>query len=74
VETLLEEVDELKRVKHELEERKTSFQQQVCSYLFFPFKNNLFILFKIAETRHLYEYLHHQVLPDRQLPPAIIVK
>jgi hypothetical protein len=56
VETLLEEVDELKRVKHELEERKTSFQQQ------------------IAETRHLYEYLHHQVLPDRQLPPAIIVK
>jgi hypothetical protein len=56
VETLLEEVDELKRVKHELEERKKSYEQQ------------------IAETRHLYEYLHLQVLPDRQLPPAIIVK
>ena len=31
-------------------------------------------LFKIAETRNQYEYLHRQVLPDRQLPPAIIVK
>jgi len=56
VESLLEEVDELKRVKHELEERKRAYQQQ------------------IAETRNEYEYLHHQVLPDRQLPPAIIVK
>jgi len=56
VETLLEEVDELKRVKYELEERKKSYQQQ------------------IVETRHLYEYLHRQILPDRQLPPAIIVK
>jgi len=56
VDSLLEEVDELKRVKHELEERKRAFQQQ------------------IAETRSQYEYLHRQVLPDRQLPPAIIVK
>jgi hypothetical protein len=56
VESLLEEVDELKRVKHELEERKRVYQQQ------------------IAETRNQYEYLHRQVLPDRQLPPAIIVK
>jgi len=56
VESLLEEVDELKRVKHELEERKKAYQQQ------------------IAETRNQYEYLHRQVLPDRQLPPAIIVK
>jgi len=52
----LEEVDELKRVKHELEERKRAYQQQ------------------IAETRRQYENLHHQVLPDRQLPPAIVVK
>jgi hypothetical protein len=56
VESLLEEVDELKRVKYELEERKRAYQQQ------------------ITETRNQYEYLHHQVLPDRQLPPAIIVK
>jgi hypothetical protein len=56
VESLLEEVDELKRVKHELEERKRAYQQQ------------------INETRNQYEYLHRQVLPDRQLPPAIIVK
>jgi hypothetical protein len=56
VETLLERVDELKRVKRELEERKKAYQQQ------------------IAETRHSYEYLHRQVLPDRQLLPAIIVK
>ncbi|CAF3058513.1 unnamed protein product [Rotaria sp. Silwood2] len=56
VEALLEEVDELKRQKHELEERKKSFKQQ------------------IVETRRQYEYLHRQVLPDRQLPPAIIVK
>jgi hypothetical protein len=56
VESLLEEVDELKRVKHELEERKRAYQQQ------------------ITETRSQYEYLHRQVLPDRQLPPAIIVK
>lgn len=56
VESLLDEVDELKRVKHELEERKKLFQQQ------------------IRETRHSYEYLHQQVLPDRQLPPAISVK
>ncbi|CAF1160811.1 unnamed protein product [Rotaria sordida] len=56
VETLLEEVDELKRQKHELEERRTLYQQQ------------------ITETRRQYEYLHRQVLPDRQLPPAIIVK
>lgn len=56
VESLLEEVDELKRVKHELEERKRSYQQQ------------------IEETRHQYEYLHRQVLPDRQLPPAIRVQ
>jgi hypothetical protein len=56
VESLLEEVDELKRVKHELEERKRAYQQQ------------------ITETRNQYEYLHRQVLPDRQLPPAIIVK
>ncbi|CAF1294835.1 unnamed protein product [Rotaria sp. Silwood1] len=56
VEALLEEVDELKRQKHELEENKKSYQQQ------------------ITETRRQYEYLHRQVLPDRQLPPAIIVK
>jgi FtsZ-binding cell division protein ZapB len=56
VESLLEEVDELKRVKHELQERRQAFQQQ------------------IAETRAEYEHLHHQVLPNRQLPPAIIVK
>jgi hypothetical protein len=56
VESLLEEVDELKRVKYELEERKRAYHQQ------------------IAETRNQYEYLHRQVLPDRQLPPAITVK
>ncbi|CAF3760926.1 unnamed protein product [Rotaria magnacalcarata] len=56
VETLVEEVDDLKRLKHELEERRKSYQQQ------------------ITETRDQYEYLHRQVLPDRQLPPAIIVK
>ncbi|CAF1339703.1 unnamed protein product [Rotaria sp. Silwood1] len=56
VESLYEEVDELKRVKHELEERKKAILQQ------------------ISETRRQYEYLHQQVLPDRQLPPAIIVK
>ncbi|CAF1330566.1 unnamed protein product [Adineta ricciae] len=56
VETLLEEVDELKRVKHDLEQRQKYFQQQ------------------IIETRSQYEYLHRQVLPDRQLPPAIFVK
>ncbi|CAF1168906.1 unnamed protein product [Adineta ricciae] len=56
VEALLEEVDELKRVKHDLEERKRLYQQQ------------------IEETRQQYEYLHHQVLPDRQLPPAISVQ
>lgn len=56
VESLLDEVDELKRVKHELEERKKLFQKQ------------------IVDTRHAYEYLHRQVLPDRQLPPAISVK
>ncbi|UJR15086.1 hypothetical protein I4U23_002053 [Adineta vaga] len=56
VESLLEEVDELKRVKHELEERKRTYQQQ------------------IEETRHQYEYLHRQVLPDRQLPPVIRVQ
>ncbi|CAF0740277.1 unnamed protein product [Adineta steineri] len=56
VESLLEEVDDLKRLKHDLEQRKKSFQQQ------------------IIETRNQYEYLHRQVLPDRQLPPAIIVK
>jgi hypothetical protein len=56
VESLLDEVDELKRIKHELEERKKSYQQQ------------------IVETRNQYEYLHRQVLPNRQLPPAIIVK
>jgi hypothetical protein len=31
VESLLEEVDELKRVKHELEDRKKAYQQQVDS-------------------------------------------
>ncbi|CAF0950764.1 unnamed protein product [Rotaria sordida] len=56
VEFLSEEVDELKRVKHELEERKKAILQQ------------------IADTRRQYEYLHQQVLPDRQLPPVIIVK
>ncbi|CAF4446756.1 unnamed protein product, partial [Adineta steineri] len=56
VESLLEEVDDLKRLKQDLEQRKKSFQQQ------------------IIETRNQYEYLHRQVLPDRQLPPAIIVK
>lgn len=56
IDTLLQEVDELKRVKHELEERKRIYQQQ------------------IVETRQQYEYLHRQTLPDRQLPPTIIVK
>lgn len=56
VEVLLEEVDELKRMKNDLEERKRIYQQQ------------------IDETRHQYEYLHRQVLPNRQLPPAIFVK
>ncbi|CAF1154596.1 unnamed protein product [Rotaria magnacalcarata] len=56
VESLGEEVEALKRVKHELEERKKAILQQ------------------ITETRNQYEYLHQQVLPDRQLPPAITVK
>ncbi|CAF3177038.1 unnamed protein product [Rotaria socialis] len=56
VETLVEEVDDLKRLKRELEESRKSYKQQ------------------ITETRNQYEYLHRQVLPDRQLPPAIIVK
>jgi hypothetical protein len=34
VESLLEEVDELKRVKYELEERKRAYQQQVNSITF----------------------------------------
>ncbi|CAF0970412.1 unnamed protein product [Adineta steineri] len=55
VESLLEEVDELKRVKYELEQQRRVFKQQ------------------IDETRLQYEYLHRQVLPDRQLPPAISV-
>ena len=33
VETLLEEVDELKRVKHDLEQRQKYFQQQVSHQL-----------------------------------------
>jgi DNA-binding helix-hairpin-helix protein with protein kinase domain len=34
----LEEVDELKRVKHELQERRQAFQQQVNSIEFLYFK------------------------------------
>lgn len=56
VEVLLEEVDELKRMKNNLEERKEIYQRQ------------------IEETRNQYEYLHRQVLPNRQIPPAIFVK
>ncbi|UJR31592.1 hypothetical protein I4U23_019078 [Adineta vaga] len=56
VESLLEEVDELKRVRHDLEQRRKFYQQQ------------------ITETRNQYEYLHREVLPNRQLPPAIFVK
>lgn len=71
------EVDELKRVKHELEERKRLYQQQVIfskrefSVFLFDHRINLF---QIAETRNQYEYLHRQTLPDRQLPPTISVK
>jgi len=56
VEALAEEVDDLKRVKQELEEKKRQYERE------------------IAETRRQYEYLHRQVLPRHQLPPAIRVK